>query len=155
MKNTVVKHPGIIIKDEMVKFKMSQAEFSIRTTIPTRTLTKLFDGEINLTSDIAKKLAMFFNKPIEDVMNLQTLYDEYLIDKAILKNIDAEYEITKVFDKDFIKEVANMKPNANMKVELVEKLRNVFMVNSRSLNILFNPNVQNHFCWKAKLNIEF
>ena len=82
-----VKHPGIIINDEMEKFKMSQAEFSIRTTIPNKTLTKLFDGEINLTTDIAKKLAMFFNKPIENVMNLQTKYDEYLLDKEILKNI--------------------------------------------------------------------
>lgn len=139
MKNTVVKHPGIIIKDEMEKFKMSQAEFSIRTSIPSKTLTKLFDGEINLTSDIAKKLAMFFNKPIEDVMNLQTLYDEYLIDKAILKNIDNEYEIAKAFDKDFIKEVINMKLNANAKIEIVEKLRNVFMVNS--LEILKDINL--------------
>ena len=134
-----VKHPGIIIKDEMEKFKMSQAEFSIRTTIPNKTLTKLFDGEINLTTDIAKKLAMFFNKPIELVMNLQTKYDEYLIDKEIAKSIDSEYEITKVFDKDFIKEVANMKPNANQKKEFVERLRNVFMVNS--LEILKDINL--------------
>ena len=134
-----VKHPGIIIKDEMEKFKMNQTEFSIRTTIPSRTLTKLFDGEINLTSDIAKKLAMFFNKPIENVMNLQTKYDEYLLDKEILKGIDAEYEIAKNFDKDFIKEVSNMKANANQKQELVERLRNVFMVNS--LEILKDINL--------------
>ena len=134
-----VKHPGIIIKDEMEKFKMNQTEFSIRTTIPTKTLTKLFNGEINLTTDIAKKLAMFFNKPIENVMNLQTKYDEYLIDKEILKNIDNEYEVTKAFDKDFIKEVSNMKANANQKQELVERLRNVFMVNS--LEILKDINL--------------
>lgn len=134
-----VKHPGIIIKDEMEKFKMSQAEFSIRTTIPSRTLTKLFDGEINLTTDMAKKLAMFFNKPIEKVMNLQTKYDEYLIDKEILKNLDNEYEITKTFDKDFIKEVSGIKVNANQKQELVERLRDVFMVNS--LEILKDINL--------------
>lgn len=134
-----VKHPGIIIKDEMEKFKMNQNEFAIRTTIPTKTLTKLFNGEINLTTDLAKKLAMFFNKPIENVMNLQTKYDEYLIDKEILKNIDAEYEIAKLFDKDFIKEVSNMKMNANQKQEIVERLRNVFMVNS--LEILKDINL--------------
>ena len=134
-----VKHPGIIIKDEMEKFKMSQAEFSIRTTIPSKTLTKLFDGEINLTTDMAKKLAMFFNKPIEKVMNLQTKYDEYLLDKEILKNLDNEYEITKTFDKDFIKEVSGIKVNANQKQELVERLRDVFMVNS--LEILKDINL--------------
>ena len=45
-----VLHPGIIIKDEMEKMKMSLNEFSIRTMIPTRTLTKLFSCEINLTT---------------------------------------------------------------------------------------------------------
>ena len=134
-----VKHPGIIIKDEMDKMKMNQNEFSIRTTIPTRTLTKLFDGEINLTTDIAKKLAMFFNKPIENVMNLQTKYDEYLIDKEILKNIDNEFEIVKMFDNNYIKEISNIKPIANNKVEVVERLRNLFMVNS--LEILKDVNL--------------
>lgn len=139
MDNTKVKHPGIIIKDEMEKMKMGLNEFSIRTIIPSKTLTRLFNGEINLTTDIAQKLAMFFNKPIEEVMNLQTKYDEYLINKEILKNIDKEYEIAKIFDKNFIKEVCNMKVNANNKVELVEKLRNSFMVNS--LEILKDINL--------------
>ena len=55
-----VKHPGLIIKDEIEKLKMNQNEFCIRTTIPNRTLTRLFNGEINLTTDVAKKLSMFF-----------------------------------------------------------------------------------------------
>ena len=134
-----VQHPGIIIKGEMEKMKMSLNEFSIRTMIPTRTLTKLFSCEINLTTDIAKKLAMFFNMPIENVMNLQTKYDEYLIDKEILKNIDNEYAIVKLFDANYIKEISNIKPTANNKVEVVEKLRNLFEVNS--LEILKDINL--------------
>lgn len=125
-----VKHPGLIIKDEIEKLKMNQNEFCIRTTIPNRTLTRLFNGEINLTTDVAKKLAMFFNKPIENIMNLQTKYDEYLIEKEIAKNIDSEYEITKLFDKDFLKAICNKKTTGQTKTDLVENLRNLFMVNS-------------------------
>lgn len=128
-----VKHPGVIIKEELDRIKMGQTEFSIRTSIPNKTLTKLFNSEINLTSDIAKKLSMFFNKPIEDFMNLQTKYDEYLIDKEIMKGIDSEYEITKIFNKDFLKEICNKKIAANNKVELVETLRKLFMVNSLTI----------------------
>lgn len=134
-----VKHPGLIIKDEMDKISISQTEFSIRTSIPTKTITRLINGEINLTSDIAKKLAMFFNTPIENWMNLQTKYDEYLINKEILKNIDKEYEIAKVFNKDFVKEICNKKVNLTNKVSIVEKLRQVFMVNS--LEILKDINL--------------
>ena len=136
-----VKHPGIIIKEELDRIKMSQVEFSIRTSIPNKTLTKLFNSEINLTSDVAKKLSMFFNKPIEDFMNLQTKYDEYLIDKEIMNNIEKEYEITKLFNKDFLKEICNKKIGANNKVEFVETLRNLFMVNS--LEILKDINLFN------------
>lgn len=134
-----VKHPGLIIKDEIEKLKMNQNEFCLRTSIPNKTLNKLFNCEINLTSDVAKKLAMFFNKPIENIMNLQTKYDEYLIDKEILSNIDKEYEITKVFDKDFLKAICNKKTTGQTKVDLVENLRDLFMVNS--LEILKDINL--------------
>ena len=136
-----VKHPGIIIKDELDKLKMNQIEFSIRTSIPNKILTKLFNCEINLTRDISKKLSMFFNKPIEDYMNLQTKYDEYLIDKEIMKGIDNEDEIVKLINKDFLKEICTVKINANNKLELVENLRNLFMVNS--LEILKDINLFN------------
>ena len=134
-----VKHPGLIIKDEIEKLKMNQNEFCIRTTIPNRTLTRLFNGEINLTTDVAKKLSMFFNKPVENIMNLQTKYDEYLIEKEIAKNIDKEYEITKLFDKDFLKAICDKKTTGTNKTELVESLRKQFMVNN--LEILKDINL--------------
>ena len=130
MDNNIIRHPGKIISEELERIKMSQMEFSVRTGIKNATLTKIINGEANLTSDICKKLAMYFNTPIETWMNYQTKYDESLIDKETLKNIDKEYEIVKMFDKDFLKKVCNKKTNLNNKVEVVENLREVFMVNN-------------------------
>ena len=141
MDNTIVKHPGKILSEELDRIKMSQMEFSVRTGIKNVTLTKILNGEANLTSEICKKLAMFFNTNIDIWMNYQTKYDESLIDNDILKKIGEEYEIVKMFDKEFIKAVCNKKTNLSDKKEVVQNLREAFMVNN--LTILKTDDIYN------------
>ena len=120
-----VKHPGVHLEEEIAKLGMSLNEFSTRTLIPLKTLNKLIKRECNLTVDVAKKISMFFGVAIEDWMNLQTKYDEYLIDVENHKNINLEIEVVKYFEKDFLKKVVDSKINLNDKESVVYDLENI------------------------------
>ena len=136
-----VKHPGINLEEEINKLGMSLNEFSTRTLIPLKTLNKLIKCEANLTVDIAKKISMFFNVDIEEWMNLQTKYDEYLIDVENHKTINQEIEVVKYFEKDFLKKVVDSKINLNDKESVVYDLRKKLMVNN--LTILKSDDIFN------------
>ena len=128
-----VKHPGIYLESEIVKLGISNNEFSTRTMIPLKTLNKIIKGEANITVDIAKKISMFFNTDITKWMDLQTKYDEYLINVENYKNISKEIEVVKYFDKDFLKKVVDKSINLNDKESVVYDLRLKLMVNSLEL----------------------
>ena len=128
-----VKHPGIHLEAEINKIGMSVNEFAVRTMIPLKTVNKIIKGEANITVDIAKKISMFFNAKIETWMNLQTKYDEYLIDVENHKSINKEIEVLKYFDKDFLKKVTDKSVNLNDKESVVYDLRQKLMVNSLEL----------------------
>ena len=128
-----VKHPGVHLEEEITKLGMSLNEFSTRTLIPLKTLNKLIKRECNLTVDVAKKISMFFGVAIEDWMNLQTKYDEYLIDVENHKNINLEIEVVKYFEKDFLKKVVDSKINLNDKESVVYDLRKKLMVNNLTI----------------------
>ena len=128
-----VKHPGIHLENEINKLGMSVNEFSVRTMIPLKTLNKIIKGESNITVDIAKKISTFFNTDIVHWMNLQTKYDEYLIDVENHKNINKEIEVLKYFDKDFLKKVIDKSINLNDKESVVYDLRKKLMVNNLEL----------------------
>lgn len=125
-----VKHPGLHLKSEIDKLGMSVNEFSFRTLIPLKTLNKIISGDANFDSEIAKKISMFFDNKIETWMNMQTRYDEYLIEKELDKNMNEEVEIVKLLEKDFLKKVLDKETNINVKAEVVKDLRVKFMVNS-------------------------
>ena len=128
-----VKHPGVHLEEEINKLGISVNEFSTRTLIPLKTLNKIIKGEANLTVDIAKKISMFFNTDVVNWMNLQTKYEEYLIDVENHKNINKEIEVLKYFDKDFLKKVVDKSISLTDKESIVYDLRKKLMVNSLEL----------------------
>jgi len=128
-----VKHPGVFLEEEINKLGISINEFSTRTLIPLKTLNKLIKGEANLNVDVAKKIASFFNTDVVNWMNLQTRYEEYLIDIENYKNIHKEIEVLKYFDKDFLKKVVDKSISLTDKENVVYDLRKKLMVNSLEL----------------------
>ena len=76
--NRVVSHPVIYIKDAIEELVMSQAEFAQKVGLTSNDVSNLINGDSDITSDIALKLANFFGNSPEGWINLQTKYDLYL-----------------------------------------------------------------------------
>lgn len=73
-----VSHPGIYVKDAIDELGLSQSEFALRTGLSNENVSKLINGESNITFEVASKLASFFHNSVEGWLNLQTKYDLYL-----------------------------------------------------------------------------
>ena len=127
-----VPHPGEYIKDELEFIGMSQNEFAIRIGTTGKTISKIINGEANITFDIASKLSAFFGTSDNLWMNLQYAYNQYLIDLELEKEEQKEIEILAYFDKAYLKNILNIEVTKNNKKEVIKQLKQLFMVNSLS-----------------------
>ena len=98
-----VPHPGEYIKEELEFLGMSQNEFAIRIGTTSKTLSKIINGEANITFDIASKLSDFFGTSVNLWMNLQNSYNQYLKDLEKEKEEYEEIKILAYFDKEYLK----------------------------------------------------
>lgn len=79
-------HPGVYVADAIEDLEMTQNEFAIRADLLPKTVSMLVNGEINITFDIATKLANFFGTGINMWLNLQNSYNIYLYEKNIISS---------------------------------------------------------------------
>ena len=127
-----VPHPGEYIKDEILELGMNQNEFAIRIGTTGKTLSKIINGEANLTFEIASKLADFFGTSVNMWMNLQTAYLEYLRNLEIEKQEKEELRIFSYFDKEYLKNILNMEITKDNRKEIILELKKLFMVSNLS-----------------------
>lgn len=81
-----VSHHSKYVKDAIDALDMSQDEFVIRTGISSDNVNSLLDSNINVTYDIAEKLALFFDNSIDFWLDLQAKYDDYIKSIMLLNN---------------------------------------------------------------------
>ena len=125
-------HPGEYISDALDAMNMSQNEFALRTGISEKNLSTLINGKSDITFELAEKLASFFHNSIDFWTNLQNRYDSFLKQEEKEKELKENWEIVRLFDKDFLSEVCNIKYDPKNKEEIIDKLRESFMVGSLS-----------------------
>ncbi|WP_347995500.1 HigA family addiction module antitoxin [uncultured Eubacterium sp.] len=73
-------HPGYYIADIIGDMEVSQAEFAKRMGTTAKTLSKLINGQANISNDLAKKLSAMMGTSVEVWQNLQNTYDRKLIE---------------------------------------------------------------------------
>ena len=75
---------GIIWKDYIADIiddmEISQNEFATRMGTTAKTLSKLINGQANISNDLAKKLSIMLGTSVEVWQNLQNTYDQKLIE---------------------------------------------------------------------------
>ena len=86
----MIIHPGETLKEVMEDRNMSQQELAYRTGVTPKHISTVLNGEKNITSSFAKKLEYAFNIDAEFWMNLQSDYDNELLEFDELHNISAE-----------------------------------------------------------------
>ena len=96
-KNTIATPPGVTIKEQLVDKNMSQKEFSARMDMSEKHISKLINGEVLLTTDMAMRLEMVLGIPAHFWNNLESIYRE----KLALINEENEMEEDKLIVKKF------------------------------------------------------
>ena len=72
---------------------ISQAEFATRMGTTAKTLSNLVNGQINLSNDLAQKVSVMLGTSPEVWLNLQSAYDQKLIEIEMTKDFDAQKAI--------------------------------------------------------------
>ena len=79
-KDIVAFHPGYYIADIIDDMEISQNEFAARMGTTAKTLSKLINGQADISNDLATKLSVMLGTSVEVWQNLQNTYDQKLIE---------------------------------------------------------------------------
>ena len=71
----VAFHPGYYINEIIEDMGITQEEFATRLGTTPKTVSKLVNGECNLSNDLIQKLSSMFGFSIEFWFNLQNKYE--------------------------------------------------------------------------------
>ncbi len=89
--------PGATIKEQLVDRGMSQKEFAARMDMSEKHISKLINGEVILTPDVAMRLEMVLGLPAHFWNNLESIYREKLVKVQAENAMDEDIEIAKKF----------------------------------------------------------
>lgn len=88
--------PGVTIKELADQAGITQVELASRMDISTKHLSKLINGEVELTREIARILEVIFELDVSFWMNLENSYRETLFELTPPEISDEEKEISKL-----------------------------------------------------------
>lgn len=89
--------PGATIKEQINDRGMSQKEFAIRMGMSEKHISKLINGEVQLTVDMARRLELVLGAPLQFWCNLETIYREKVAKVAEENSMDADLAFVKKF----------------------------------------------------------
>lgn len=89
--------PGATIKEQIVDRGMSQKEFAARMGMSEKHISRLINGEVQLTMDAARRLEMVLGLPTQFWCNLENIYREKIAKVNEENAMDADVEFVKKF----------------------------------------------------------
>lgn len=87
--------PGATIKEQLLDRGLTQKEFSLRMGMSEKHISKLINGEVQLTPDVAVRLEMVLGIPAKFWNKLEATYREKLIKARAENEMDADKELVK------------------------------------------------------------
>lgn len=135
-KDIMAFHPGYYIADIIEDMEISQAEFATRMGTTAKTLSKVINGQANISNDLAKKLSVMMGTSVDVWLDLQNAYDQKMIEIQRARDFDEQAEIVKRIDYKYFVEVVGLPSTRDIK-EKVANLCRFFMV--ADLRIMMQP----------------
>ena len=89
--------PGATIKEQLIDRGMRQKEFATRMDMSEKHISKLINGEVQLTPETAVRLEMVLGVPAKFWNNLEMIYREKVIKAEEENAMDADVEMAKQF----------------------------------------------------------
>lgn len=71
--------PGATIREQLKYKGLSQKDFAVRMDLSEEYVSKLINGKVQFTPEIAEKLEMVLGSPAKFWNNLETIYREKLM----------------------------------------------------------------------------
>lgn len=125
-KDIIAFHPGSYVEDIIEGLNITQQEFAQRIGTTPKTISKILNGEENISIDLANKLDKISGISLETWMNLQASYDKKIIEIEESMN-DDEDNICKSIDFSYLKRfgfIEDKKYDAKGKKTVLRKLLN-------------------------------
>jgi addiction module HigA family antidote len=131
-KDLIAFHPGSYAEEIIEDLNMSQEEFAIRLGTTPKTISKLVNGEISVSKDLANKLFKLTGVSILTWLNLQASYDAKVLEIEELQNQD-EKAICKLIDFEYFKRHGFVPQGRYTLLQKVAELRKLFQISNLSL----------------------
>lgn len=131
-KNLIAFHPGYYVKDMIEDMEISQEEFANRLGVSGKTVSKLINGKINLSNDIALQLSTMFGTSTEMWLNLQQSYDVKCLEIKREKQLDLEKELLKLIDYKYFVNLGFVE-NTRDTLEKIKNLCAFFKISKLSI----------------------
>ena len=87
--------PGATIKEQLNDRGMSQKEFAARMDMSEKHISKLMNGEVQLTPDVAVRLEMVLGIPAKFWSNLEAVYRERMVKVQAENEMEADEKLAK------------------------------------------------------------
>lgn len=130
-RSIIATPPGATIKEQLNDRGMSQKEFAVRIDMSEKHVSKLINGEVQLTPEVAVRLEIVLGVPARFWNNLEAIYREKLIKIAAEKAMDADENLVRQFPYSEMAKLGWIPQTRNYK-EKVINLRKYFEVVSLS-----------------------
>ena len=135
-KNIIAFHPRYYIQETIEDLEMTQEEFAIRLGTSAKTISKLVNGEINLSNDIADKLSNMFGTSIDLWLNLQITYEKKKIEIKKAEQFDQQKEIARLIDYSYFVDLG-LVTHVRRIEDKITNLCKYFQISN--LNVLLTP----------------
>ena len=140
-RSIIATPPGATIREQLVDRGMNQKELSERMGMSEKHISRLINGEVQLTPEVAVKLEMVLGVPAQFWTKLESIYRDKLVRAEMENTMDADVELAKKFP---YREMAQhgWVPEATSATERVFNLRRHFEVtNLGMVNASFQPQI--------------
>ena len=124
--------PGATIKEQLNERGMNQKEFAARMDMSEKHISKLINGEVQLTPDMAVRLEVVLGTPAKFWNSLEAIYREKLVKVKVENAMEADETLTKQLPYSEMAKYGWVPETRNVK-EKVINLRKYFEVVELSL----------------------
>lgn len=124
--------PGATIREQLNDRGMSQKEFAVRMDMSEKHISRLINGDVQLTPETAVRLEMVLGVPAKFWNNLESIYREKIVKAEAENAMDADIEMAKQFPYNEMAKFGWV-PETRDAMERVVYLRKYFEVVELSL----------------------
>lgn len=96
-KKTIATPPGATIREQLEDRGMTQKEFALRMDMSEKHISKLINGEVRLTPDVALRLEYVLGIPAQFWTNLEAIYQEKCARVQAENEMEADIALSKLF----------------------------------------------------------